>query len=163
MSTKSLLYHGFGLGTMEASKITYENGAVTLHVRRAVCRLVCPDCHSSDIIRRGTVQRLLRHVPIGLKVVFVQVTLHRLECRNCGVLRYEHLPFMLPNKRYTRAFADYVIAISHCMTIKDVSNLLGTNWRLIRSIQEDHLQREVKKRSDIRGQLLSPRSQGAPK
>ena len=76
----------------------------------------------------------------------VQVTLHRLKCRNCGVLRYEHLPFMLPNKRYTRAFAHYVIALSHCMTIKDVSNLLGTSWGLIRSIQEDHLQREVKKR-----------------
>lgn len=146
MSTKSLLYHGFGLGTMESSRISYEQGTVTFHVQRPISRLLCSNCHSSNIIRRGTIQRRLCHVPIGLKPVFVQVTLHRLECRNCGTLRNEHLPFMLPNKRYTRAFARYVIALSHCMTVKDVANLLGVSWGMIRSIQEDHLQQEVKKR-----------------
>ena len=146
MSTKSLLYHGFGLGTIEPMKTTYKSGIITFHVRRPLDRLCCPCCHSPDVIRRGTTQRELHHIPIGLKPVKLMVSLQRLMCRDCKQLRYEKLPFMLPHKRYTRRFADYVIALSKLMTVKDVAQSLGVSWGLVRSIQETHLHQSLKKR-----------------
>lgn len=145
MSTRSLLYHGFGLGTMEPMKTTFDQGEITLHVRRARERLCCPCCHSANVVLRGTMERRLRHVPIGLKAVFVQVTIQRLACRDCGQLRYEQLPFMLGHKQYTRRFAEYVIALSACMTVKDVATLLNVSWGVVRAIQEGHLRRQLKR------------------
>lgn len=145
MSTRSLLYHGFGLGTMEPQKTTFTGGAITLHIRRPLQRLCCSQCCGANVIRRGTKQRRLRHVPIGLKPVYLEVTVQRLQCRDCGQLRYEQLPFMLPLKRYTRRFADYVIALSQRMTVKDVADALGVSWGLVRTIQETHLRQALKK------------------
>lgn len=146
MSTRSLLYHGFGLGTMDTLKTTYAEGTVTFHIRRPLDRQCCPCCHSPNFIRRGTKWRRLRHVPIGEKPVWLRVQLQRLKCRDCGELRFERLPFMDDAKRHTRAFARYVISLSEKMTVKDVAELLNVSWGLVRNIQERYLRQQVKKR-----------------
>jgi transposase len=144
MSTKSLLYHGFGLGTMEPLKTASEDGTIYLHVRRPIERLVCARCHSASVIRRGTSARRLRHVPIGLKPVVVQLTVQRLECRECGHLGDEHFAFVDGIKRYTHAFAQYVLSLCAVATVQDVACLLGVSWGLVRAIEQARLEQLVK-------------------
>lgn len=144
MPTRSLLYHAFGLKTMECSRCEFEGGVTTFHVRTPIKYLKCAVCCSADVIRRGTLVRRLRLVPIGLRPTFAKVTVQRLQCRSCGRLRQQHLPFVDPFKRYTHAFAHLIQELSQHMTVTDVARRLKISWGLVREIQERHLKQVVK-------------------
>ena len=62
----SLLFHAFGAQGLVVTKTEYKNSKVYVFAYTNSDKLRCPCCHSKDIIRRGTVQRELRGVPIGL-------------------------------------------------------------------------------------------------
>lgn len=143
MSTRSLLYHGFGLGTMEPLRTEVVDGGLVFHVRTPLERLCCAYCHSAEVIRRGCHERRLHLVPIGGKPVMLAMNVQRLECRNCGRLAREHLAFAEPRRRYTRQFGRYVLELSHLGTTRDVALHLGVSWDLVRQIQQEEMEKEV--------------------
>ena len=145
MPTRSLLYHASGLRTMQCIRCDFEGGATVWHMHRPRQYRKCAVCRSSDVVRRGAVKRRLRLVPIGLRPTFASVRVQRLECRGCGALRQEYLPFADPFKRYTHAFGRFVVFLSQRMTVKDVAEMLHVSWGLVRSIQERYLRREAKR------------------
>jgi len=145
MSTRSELYHCFGLGVVELLRIDYSGGETVYHCRHPVSRLCCARCHGGNVIRRGTVTRHFRLVPIGSRLTWLKFALQRLECRDCGALCQETLPFAKLYKRYTRAFARYVLDLSHIATIKDVARHLGVSWDLVAEIQREQLQKDARK------------------
>lgn len=145
MSTRSLLYRAFGLGTIEPMSSEFEGGRVCFHVRTPLERLCCAHCHSAEVIRRGTYERQLRLVPIGSKPCVAVVSVQRLECRVCGRLAREHLAFAVPRRSYTRQFARYVLELSRFGTIRDVARHLKVSWDLVREIQHEDMQKEVAK------------------
>ena len=121
MSTRSELYHCFGLGVVEVLGTDFGHGETVFRCRHPKNRLRCACCHSGDVILRGTVTRRFRLVPIGSRQTWLEFTIQRLDCRSCGELRQERLPFAKPYKRYTRAFARYVLALSRIATVRDVA------------------------------------------
>jgi len=141
MSTRSELYHCFGMGVVEVTRTEHVGGRTIFHARHPRERIVCPVCHSGDVICQGVVQRLLRLPPVGSRQVTVLFTVQRVECRSCGGVRQEHLAFAEPHKRYTRSFARYVLELSHIGTVKDVARHLGVGWDLVREIQQKDLER----------------------
>lgn len=92
MST-SLLYHGFGLSTLAYDSSEYKEGNIYFHVHTKEDKLKCSKCGSFRVKKRGTVMRVFRTVPIGLKPVYLKMQVQRLECKDCGVVRQEHLSF----------------------------------------------------------------------
>ncbi len=92
MST-SLLYHGFGLIDQEYLKTEYRGGTVIFHIRTKEKRLCCSQCGSKNVIKRGSLQRDFRGVPIGLKPVVFRAKIQRLECRDCGALNQEEIKY----------------------------------------------------------------------
>jgi len=92
MST-SLLYHGFGLVDQDYLKTEYTGGTVIFHIRTKEKRLRCSQCGSKDVIKRGSVQRDFRGVPIGLKPVVFRAKVQRLECRDCGSVNQEEIKY----------------------------------------------------------------------
>lgn len=145
MSTKSLLYHAFRLGPVELLKTDYKEGATYFHIRTPRERLACANCASRKVAPRGTVVRRFRCLPIGSRPSFIVAHIKRLSCCNCSVLRQEKLSFAAPHKRYTRAFARYVLELSSITTIQDLARQLRVSWDLIRQIQEADLRRQVAK------------------
>ena len=131
MSTRSELYHCFGLGVVSVERTEFVGGATVFHCRHPKDRLRCPCCHSASVIRRGTVQRRLRLVPIGSRACWLDFEVQRLECRECGAVRQEKLPFAEPHKRYTRAYARYVVELSRLGTVRDVAAHLDVSWDLV--------------------------------
>lgn len=140
MST-SLLYHVFGLVGYEYIRTQYEAGAVIFSVKRKREKIRCPVCRSRDIIFRGKFSRRFRIVPIGLKRVFLDYEVQRLECRHCGNIRQEKLGFADPRFSYSHAFERYALDLSKHMTIQDVARHLGISWDVIKEIQKKDLTR----------------------
>ena len=89
---RSLLYHAFGVrGGYDYVRTLYEGGSIwfVLAVRSEL--LVCPQCGSSEVSRKGRRFRDLRTVPIGLKPVFLMTEVPKCECGRCGQ-RFEIAP-----------------------------------------------------------------------
>ncbi|WP_289055642.1 transposase family protein [Carboxylicivirga marina] len=92
MSTR-LLHHGFGLNDQEYLKTEYKGGVVYFHIRTNEEKLQCSQCHSFNVIKKGTIERLFLTVPIGLKPVMLKAQIQRLECKDCGLVRQERIRF----------------------------------------------------------------------
>jgi transposase len=143
MSTRSELYHCFGLGVVEVLKVDHSGGRTVFHARHARDRISCSACHGSDVTLRGTIIRDFRLPSIGCRETVVRFCIQRVECPVCGVVRQEHLPFAEHYKRHTRSFARYVVELSRIGTVKDVAQHLGVSWDLVREIQQQHLERSL--------------------
>jgi len=144
MST-SLLYHGFGIRGYRCEKTKYEQGAVVFVIAQAWESCRCAACGSEDLIGRGRSLRRFRGLPIGNKRVFIELSIARVECRQCGAVRQVKIGFADPRVSYTRAFERYALELSRYMTIKDVAEHLGISWDVIKGIQKRHLKRQFAK------------------
>jgi len=92
MST-SLLHHGFGLTDQEYLKTEYKKGVIIFYIQTKADKLRCSNCGSFHVIKKGSVERLFRTAPIGLKPVYLKAKVQRLECKVCGVIRQERLRY----------------------------------------------------------------------
>lgn len=92
MST-SLLNHAFGLTDQQYLKTEYKEGFVIFHIRTKDSKLHCSSCGSRNVIKKGTVERLFRTLPIGLKPVYLRAHIQRLQCNDCGLIRQERLSY----------------------------------------------------------------------
>ena len=144
MST-SLLYHGFGLVGYDYIRTRYQEGAIIFSVKRKRGKFRCSECRCRDVILRGTLSRRFRMVPIGLKRVFLDYEVQRLECRRCGKIRQENLGFADPRFSYSHAFERYALELSRHMTIQDVARHIGISWDTIKEIQKRDLTRRFSK------------------
>lgn len=89
----SLLYHGFGIKGQEVLKSEYVGGAIIVHIQTKESLLRCSECGSKDVIKKGTIDRKFRTSPIGLKPVYLNAKVQRLECKQCGAIRQEKLAY----------------------------------------------------------------------
>jgi len=142
MST-SLLYHGFGIKGYKYLGTRYEGGTVTFRVARNSLR--CASCGSREVLRRGQVSRIFRTLPVGRKPVWVSLSIQRLQCLVCGLVRQAQLGFADPRRSYTKAFERYALELSRSMTILDVARHLGVSWDTIKDIQKRNLIRRFSK------------------
>jgi transposase len=140
MST-SLLYHGFGLVGYTYVKTAYEEGTVIFTVKHKREKLHCPECGSRDLILKGCSARRFRMVPIGSKVIFLDLDIQRVACKRCDTVRQVELGFADSRLSYTRAFERYVLELSKHMTILDVARHLHVSWDVVKDIQKRYLKR----------------------
>ena len=91
--SNSLLSHAFGLTTQEYLKTEYKGGSVIFHIQTREDKLQCSSCGSFNVIKKGSVTRMFRTVPIGLKPVYLKARIQRLECKDCGAIRQERIRY----------------------------------------------------------------------
>jgi transposase len=139
MST-SLLYHAFGLRGYRYVNTMYLERQIVFRIERNAQEFRCSACGSREVVRRGSIYRTFRTVPIGGKGVLIGLEVPRLGCA-CGVVRQAELGFAEPRRRHTKAFARYALELSRRMTIQDVARHLGVGWDTIKEIQKQDLQR----------------------
>lgn len=140
MST-SLLFQAFGVQGFQLKKTEFKNGNVIFHLSQDRHSLRCPECKSSHVVCRGKRDRTFRSIPIGNKKTFIVAPHQRVECSECGCIRYVRFNFAEPKKQHTRAFRRYALSLLKFSTIKDVANHLGTGWDLIKDIDKSSLKR----------------------
>ena len=91
--SNSLLSHAFGLVTQEYLKTENKEGKVIFHIQTKEDKLQCSNCGSFNVIKKGTITRMFRTVPIGLKPVYLKAKIQRLECKDCGIIRQERIRY----------------------------------------------------------------------
>ena len=140
MST-SLLYHGFGIHGYDYVRSRYEGSQVIFTIRQRRENLRCSVCRSRHVVRRGTIQRRFRSLPIGLKPVWITLAIQRVWCLSCNLIRQVHVGFADPRFTYTKAFERYALELCGHMTILDVARHLGVSWDVIKEIQKRYLKK----------------------
>ncbi len=138
--SSSLLYRVWGLRDHTVTKTEYREGRVTLHVRPDRCRERCAACRSTDVVHRGLEERIVRTVPLGGTPVDLRLTVPRLGCRTCGVVRQAALALAGPFRRVTRLFERYALGLLSHMTIRAVAAHLQVGWDAIKAILKRRLQ-----------------------
>lgn len=142
MST-SILYHCFGITGRGFHHVhtRFEEGRTVFRIGQDSSTLACPVCGRRDVMKKGTVFRVFKTLPIGLRPTIIEFAVHRVLCRFCGMLRQVKVPFSDEGRSYTRQFERYVLELSRHMTIKDVAHHLGLPWSTVKDIQKRHLDR----------------------
>lgn len=143
MST-SLLYHAFGIVGYKYVRTRYENGAVIFKIAHNRFNLSCSCCGSKIILRRGTIMRRFKSIPIGLKPVLIEIEVQRVFCLACKVVRQVKLSFAKWRRTYTKAFERYALMLSKFMTILDVAKHLQVSWGTIKDIQKRYLKQRYR-------------------
>lgn len=83
--SQSLLYHAFGVREgYEYQKTEYVEGRVEFHLRVEKGLLKCPDCGRGPAWRRGSRERRIRTLPIGLREVVLVAEVAHCQCKHCG-------------------------------------------------------------------------------
>jgi transposase len=86
-------------------------------------------------------------VPIGSKVIFLDLDIQRVACRRCDTIRQVELGFADYRFSYTRAFERYVLELSKRMTILDVARHLHVSWDTVKDIQKRYLKKRFSRPS----------------
>lgn len=145
MST-SILYHGFGVRDYRYLRTEYRQGRVIFHIEKSPEKRCCAACGSHEVIKKGKFIRELRTLPIGRKMVFLAVHLHRLLCRSCATLKLEPLLVAFAKKRWTKALGRYVVELVKRSTVQDVARHLGMSWDTVKDIHARALRSKFNRR-----------------
>lgn len=144
MST-SFLYHTSNVQGVIYQKTVYQKDKVIFEVSPKKCLFTCSKCKSENVVRNGGKDRLIRNLKMGRKTTFIKIFQYRLRCKDCSASCLMNLPFVAKWKTYTRAVALEAWDLSKAMTLKDVANYLGMNWRSVKEIQKKKLKAKFNK------------------
>src|SRR5438045_911113 len=93
------LYQVLSLSGYRVTRLEREEKKLLVHLEPQPHRMCCPECGSREVIRRGEKVRWLRHLPIGRECNWLLVTVPRVECRACRLVR--QVPLGLADARRT--------------------------------------------------------------
>lgn len=144
MST-SLLFHAFGVSGVNYLSTEYNNSQVTFHAEMTTQCLQCPKCSNLDFKFRGKRVRRFHMIPFGTKKCFLNLILHRVECKKCNFLYWPILPFMPKTRRMTKSFIRLAGDLLSFGTIKDVADFLGVGWDTVKRIHKDYLKNKYRR------------------
>jgi transposase len=104
--------------------------------------LVCP-CGTRTRARYDQSRRRWRHLNFGPTRVFLEADVYRLDCRRCGQVRTEQVPWARPGARLTRDFEDVIGWLVQRADKTTVAQLLGCAWETIdraaKRLVDEHL------------------------
>jgi len=144
MST-SILYHCFGIVGYSYLRSYYENGEMIFAIEHNSESLMCPDCGSADVIRKGKSPRTIQTLPIGMKKVFIDIEVQRIECRECSCIKQVKIGFADERNSYSRQLERFAIELSYKMSITDISKYLGMCWDTVKDIHKKYLGKKYSK------------------
>jgi transposase len=140
----SLLYHTNQIENVQVKTVEYHSTKLIYKVLFTPKKPLCPCCGHDENSTKGSKVRKLRMAPLGNKMAFIVVELHRLQCLNCRHIWWPPMPFAKPKKRVTLSFEKYVIELMKFATIEHVAKFLGVSWGLVKNIHKSYLKQEYK-------------------
>ena len=114
-------------------------GQLTFTVERPREKIRCPACGDDHVHLRGGKTRVWKCLPIGSRPVSVAMQDPSLECQACSARRQMAVTVAAPKRSYTKNFECYVLDLSHCMSIEDISRHLSVGWYLVKEIVKRRL------------------------
>ena len=75
----------------------------------------------------------------------LETDIRRVACRQCGKVKTEKPDWLSDNPFYTKRFAFYVGRKCRTMTIKDVAKELKLDWRAVKSLDKEYMQKQLRR------------------
>ena len=101
---------------------------------------VCSRCgHPSQRIHRH-VRRPIRDLNLTSFRVYLQCSYRKIVCTHCRRIVVEDLDLFAPCQRVTKRLALYTHELCKVMTVKEVADHLGLNWKTVRRIDKHFLE-----------------------
>lgn len=108
-------------------EVVFEPGAVVVRIALRRRRLQCP-CGRWGHARYDKSTRRWRHLDFGTCRLFLEAEIRRVDCRRCGRVRTERVPWARPRARHTRDFEDLVAWLAAHADKTTVTRLLRCSW-----------------------------------
>lgn len=143
MST-SLLYHTNRINGVKYKTTRYEKGTVIWEVELQHGIHRCPKCSDYHHNFKERKTRKIRTVPIGAKQCFIEIHMHRLECRKCKHRWWPKFSFVAGQRRMTKVFAEYLISMMKLGTIKAVAEFTGASWDTVKDLHKQYLKKKYR-------------------
>ncbi len=116
------------------ASVEFSDEGLVIGLRRSRRRkLLCP-CGAKTWARYDGSRRRWRHLDFGACRVFVVADVFRINCRGCGRVRTEQVPWARPNARHTRDFDDVVGWLAQRADKTTVATLLRCSWEAVDNI-----------------------------
>jgi transposase len=77
--------------------VAFTDQGMVIELRRRRRRLQCP-CGATTAARYDSSRRRWRHLDFGACQVWLEADIHRINCRNCGRVRTEQVPWGTPER-----------------------------------------------------------------
>ena len=100
-----------------------------------VCGSQAQRVHSEDV-------RSIRDLALALAVVRLICQFRTVYCAKCEQTVVEDLEFVRPYKRVTVRLAQYIHELCKMLTVTEVAEHLGLNWKTVKNIDKDFLEED---------------------
>jgi transposase len=123
-------------------KVAFHATRILIDVRLRSRLAVCP-CGRTTTATYDRSRRSWRHLDLGRYKVIICAEVRRIDCRDCGQVRTEWMPFARPGARHTQDFEDMAAWLARKMSKTAVAAMLGTSWQtvddLLRRLVHSHI------------------------
>ena len=144
MST-SILYHMMGIIGYEYERLILDKDTISFKISKQTKHLKCIDCKSKNVIKKGKKVRRIRGLPLGhYRVIYLDVIIHKLKCKDCGKCKQEEVNILSkPKIHYSKKFEYIVFDLLEFATINDVAKYCKMSWKTIKEIDKRRLKRKI--------------------
>jgi transposase len=113
--------------------VAFTDRGVVIGLRRRRRTMLCP-CGRSVGARYDTSRRRWRHLDFGACQVWLEADIHRVDCRACGRVRTEQVPWARPGARHTSDFENLVAWLAQRMDKSSIARLMRCSWEAVDAI-----------------------------
>jgi transposase len=107
------------------------------------CSPLCSSCkHKTPRVHSET-HRVIRDLNLAQAKVFINCNYRKIFCPFCEGIYIEEQEFVVPYARVTKRLAHCIHELCKKMTITDVANHLGLDWKTVKNIDKYFLRRGV--------------------
>lgn len=110
--------------------VRFEADALIVSVARRKHRATCPCGTTTKAVYDRSTRRWRHLDACGTRIV-LEATICRIDCRTCGRVRTEQVPWARPNARHTTAFENLVLWCARRMDKTAVAALLRIAWETV--------------------------------
>ncbi len=123
------------LGIVGASvaSVSFTPTGIVVGLRRRRARLACP-CGWKTWAAYDRSTRRWRHLDLAGTKCWLEAEIRRLECRRCGRVRTEVVPWARPGARHSRDLQDVVAYMAQRMDKTTITKLLRISWEAVARI-----------------------------
>jgi transposase len=113
--------------------VAFTDRGMVISLRRRRRRLLCP-CSKTTMARYDTSRRRWRHLDFGACQVWLEAEIHRVDCRSCGRIRTERVPWARPGARHTTDFENIVAWLAQRRDKSSIARLMRCSWEGVDAI-----------------------------
>lgn len=77
--------------------------------------------------------------------IYLEVEIRRVQCRRCGKVKQERVPWLADNPFYTKRFVWYVGRRCRETAVKEVARELKLDWKTVKSLEKEYMREQLRR------------------